>query len=224
MSIVEIQPKPSLSVFPAMGSPRYNYEAFDWGTQFPLTATWIAATAEATKQNAQDALGSAQAAGQAAAHAAEVQQILMGATNFKGLWQDLIGALQKPATVKHEGRFWLLLTNLTNVTAAEPGVSPAWTSLDAGVRPQQNVSSGVVDAIVGVLYVIDGPTVRLNAPATGMQQGDHFGFRLAAPVSRNQVVNFAGVPVCDRTLGEVYIDRPAFALDLEFNISKGMWV
>jgi hypothetical protein len=51
--------------------------------------------------------------------------------NFKGDWSALTGALNTPATVRHAGKFWVLLANLANVTTAEPGVSASWAKTGA---------------------------------------------------------------------------------------------
>lgn len=40
--------------------------------------------------------------------------------NFVGKWEDLIGALNTPATVYHLGSYWNLLTDLADVTLSEP--------------------------------------------------------------------------------------------------------
>ena len=56
-----------------------------------------------------------------------------GSANLKGEWSSLAGALAMPATVRHAGKFWVLLNNVANVAAAEPGVSSAWAKTDAGV-------------------------------------------------------------------------------------------
>ena len=55
-----------------------------------------------------------------------------GSANFKGEWSALSGALAPPATVRHAGKFWVLLSSLADVTAAEPGVSAAWAKTSAG--------------------------------------------------------------------------------------------
>lgn len=43
--------------------------------------------------------------------------------NFKGVWSSLTGALVKPATVFNAGSYWILLENLSDVTASEPTIS-----------------------------------------------------------------------------------------------------
>jgi len=47
--------------------------------------------------------------------------------NFKGAWSGLVGALNTPAVVEHDGANWQLLTNLADVTASEPSITnPDW--------------------------------------------------------------------------------------------------
>lgn len=226
--MTDIVTPPLIDELPAAPLPTDSEEEHD-SKAYAMVGAMVAmvpqinASATATMQNALAAKERAQNAASAAASAAAVQDALWGATNFKGFWSELAGPLSKPATVKHEGRLWLLLETLTDVTAAEPGVSPAWTALDAGQRPQQEVASGVVACIPGVLYVITGASVTLTAPTTGLQQGDYFGFRLAAPVSGTQVVDFGDIDVRAQSAGARYIDKPAFGLDLQFNSTKG-WV
>lgn len=94
---------------------------------------------------------------------------------------------------------------------------------EAGVRPQQSVASGTVDCVPGVTYVITGDSVILSAPTAALQQGDVFAFRLAAAVSGTQCVDFGAVQVRGQNSGLRYIDKPGFALDLQFNTGRG-WV
>ena len=47
--------------------------------------------------------------------------------NFKGEWSTLIGALDMPASVIHEGTFWILTANVLDVTLLEPGVDLSGT-------------------------------------------------------------------------------------------------
>ena len=50
----------------------------------------------------------------------------LAGANFKGNWSALTGALNKPATVAHSSKIWLLLNNLANVTTSQPGVTADW--------------------------------------------------------------------------------------------------
>ena len=77
-------------------------------------------------QDAQDAADSAASA--------------VASANFKGAWSSLTGALNIPASVTHNGSLWILLNNLADVTASEPGVSGDWQDLP--VIPSQTGNAG----------------------------------------------------------------------------------
>lgn len=70
----------------------------------------------------EDVLAAAASATSAANSASSAQS----ASNFAGEWSTLTGALNTPATVYHNGAFWLLLNNLADVTLSEPGVTSDW--------------------------------------------------------------------------------------------------
>lgn len=129
----------------------------DWCATF---VTELAATQETINSAATAAIGAADAA--------------LAASHFKGMWIDLAGPLPRPACVKHEGRFWLLLTDLPDVSAAEPGVSSAWTAMDAG-RVAQTITADAV-AVPGVYYVASAAGITLTVPG-GFMQGDFLGGR-----------------------------------------------
>ncbi|WP_395026604.1 hypothetical protein [Comamonas odontotermitis] len=57
----------------------------------------------------------------------------LAASNFKGEWATLAGALNMPASVLHNGVIYMLLRNVANVTAEVPGVSTAWKNLSGNV-------------------------------------------------------------------------------------------
>ena len=54
------------------------------------------------------------------------EQVAMANAAFKGNWTSLTGALSIPASVRHDDKYWLLTSNLTDVTAKEPGVDAEW--------------------------------------------------------------------------------------------------
>lgn len=62
----------------------------------------------------------------------------VGAANYVGAWSGLTGALNIPASVSHNGRVWLLVSNTANVTTITPGVSSQWLALDNQVVPINN--------------------------------------------------------------------------------------
>lgn len=73
----------------------------------------------------------------AASAGAAASAVAAAAVAFKGQWAGLSGALHTPATAAHDGLVWMLLGNLENVAANEPGVSPQWlriTNAAAGMK------------------------------------------------------------------------------------------
>lgn len=54
------------------------------------------------------------------------------ASNFKGAWVSMTGALAMPASVLHDNKYWALLAPLANVTTETPGASASWALITAG--------------------------------------------------------------------------------------------
>jgi hypothetical protein len=75
------------------------------------------------------------AAGSASA-AATSQALAAASADFKGAWSSLTGALNKPASVSHNGSFWALLNNLANVTTSTPSLTNADWQFISGTRWQ----------------------------------------------------------------------------------------
>lgn len=121
-----------LTAPPAAPTPSDTPEVFD--AQIYARLVWDATNVTELNALQIDVTGK-QAAASAAAVVASAQAVLAvnaaasatGAANFKGEWSTLAGTLNRPACVKHGGRFWLLLSDLVDVTTATPGVSAAWT-------------------------------------------------------------------------------------------------
>jgi hypothetical protein len=60
---------------------------------------------------------------------------LLGAVNFAGEWDGLSGALNVPATVSHEGDYYVLLQDLANAVLVEPGTdATTWMAFKARVK------------------------------------------------------------------------------------------
>lgn len=57
---------------------------------------------------------------------AQAAQVAIASANFKGAWSALTGALAVPASVFHNGAFWVLLSSVANVTTKVPGVAAEW--------------------------------------------------------------------------------------------------
>jgi hypothetical protein len=97
-----------------------------FGDDVDAVGTWMKSAADFTEEQAGFAEDSATAAEVSRAAAYNV-------ANFKGSWSSLTGALNKPATVLHQGAYWALLNNLADVTASQPGVTSDW-AFTSGTR------------------------------------------------------------------------------------------
>lgn len=176
-----------------------------------------------TKQStATTAANSATAAANTALDAASVAS---ASANFKGLWNTLTGTLNKPASVKHNGRFWLLLNNLADVTASEPGVSADWTASDNGTDITQKITV-TTSAVVGVTYLIDNTSIELDLPTTGLLKGDFIGVALLATPG-TQTIDTGGTKVNKQTMvsNKILLDKPNASFRLVYeDATIGFWI
>lgn len=166
-----VAPDDALSVpeFPALGDPSYNSKAYTWGTWIQTLVTWITSVAAKAYQNALSAFESATASGASATNADQSASVAMASANFKGEWSGLTGALPKPASVAKDGRFWMLLNDLADVTAAVPGVSASWLAFDI-LLPVIPVTTATATLVSGKEYSVDyngQVTLTMPAPVLG---------------------------------------------------------
>lgn len=211
----------AVPVFPPV-TDRANYNTKVYTFNEHIRAVFgpsMAALGANVYTNALAAEGSADIATVKAQVAQDAATTAAGATNFKGNWSDLTGALPRPACVKHSGRFWLLLSDLGDVTAATPGVSSAWTVMDVGAMPSQQISVSTT-AVVGVRYLLLANDITLTAP-TVVAKGDYFGFREAAGLT-GAIVDFGATKLRGGTPGAMTIDAAHAGLDLYFeDVTRG---
>ena len=189
----------------------------------PTFATETNTVASEVNSNAATASSQAGIAVSAANAATDAATQALAAANFKGEWFTLAGALNKPACVKHNGKFWLLLDNLSNVTTSQPGVSADWTSIDAGT-PITKVITSNTTAVVGVRYIIAAPALTLTLPTTGLLKGDYIGIRLAVTPTPAQIIDFGSVKLLGQTAAQVYMNIRGFMLDLNYENSTYGWI
>jgi len=225
-------PVPTVDVLPAAPDPdddeaAFDTDAFAWSSALPSFRTQLLALGDNVLVNAgyaheqagvaegwaDTASGYASNAAASAATAATSTAIALGSANFKGLWPSLAGALAKPACVKHNGHFWLLLNNLGNVAASEPGVTADWTAMDQGVTPTQTITADTV-GVAGVRYLIDATGITLTLPVP-VYKGDYTGWR-EVHGSVGAVVRFGTTKCRGRSPGDLYIDMPGMGVDLYF--------
>ena len=202
---------PVVPLYPPLGSATFNADAYAYGTAMPGVVDGINDLADNAHTNALSANESATAAQQSALDASNAAAPALAAANYKGLWGDLTGALSKPACVKHEGRFWMLLSNLADVAVSEPDVSADWTSLDTGVSPTQYITSNAT-VVPGVRYIIGAAGITLDMSATTWLKGDYFGVREAIG-SGTYTLNFGTTKDRTQTRGSVVITAGYRQLD-----------
>lgn len=91
------------------------------------------------------------------------------AADYKGLWSSLTGALNKPATVTHNGAFWALNNNLANVTTSTPSITNADWAFVSGSRWQAIQTANFTAAANGMwpCVVTAQRDVQLPAMAAG---------------------------------------------------------
>lgn len=79
-----------------------------------------------TTQAVADAQDAAADASASAARAQDAAQAAQAAANFAGAWSNLTGAYSAGISAEHAGSIWLLLNDVADITASEPGVSSDW--------------------------------------------------------------------------------------------------
>ena len=84
------------------------------------------ASAASTAGSVAGAVAGASAASALVSQAETAVQISLASANFKGTWSNLSGALSIPSAVLWQSDYWMLVQNVSNVSAHEPGVSSAW--------------------------------------------------------------------------------------------------
>ena len=156
-------------------------------------------------------------AGQVAAVAASEVNVAALA-NFKGAWSALTGALNKPASVFHNGAFWALLNNLANVTASTPGVSADW-QVCGGAWPIIRINTNTT-AVPNVTYVIYG-ACTLTAPAIS-GNGKQFGI-VVLPGVTGAIFAPAGADKTRGAAGSQPIDAPFSATLTDSGATDG-WI
>ncbi|MCL4759774.1 MAG: hypothetical protein KJZ96_15675 [Rhodocyclaceae bacterium] len=165
-----------------------------YGAALNALGSWAASTAAAVETNATNAAGAA--------------AIAMAAANFKGAWPGLSGSLSIPASASHDGAVWLLVEDVANVTAHEPGVSTKWLRMFAlGVARFAVVE--VADDYVGsarqwVEQTAPDKTVWMPESP---QPGTEFGFGIKGAVT-GAILHFNGEPFEGHDIGFIEWDAP----------------
>ncbi len=89
-----------------------------WSYEYQVLAPGLNLLASQTNENA--------------AYAVQMAAQAASAAGFVGNWSAQTGAASMPYSVYHDGVFWVLLQDIPDVTAEEPGVSILWAQFDEG--------------------------------------------------------------------------------------------
>lgn len=111
--------------------------------------------------------------------------------NFKGVWSDLTGPISIPATVSHKDTIWMLLRNLSDITASEPtSTSDDWQEVDGlaegvaqegvlginifprSTRRTASTNPGDNEVPVGTAALRDRESVYAIVPTPNLNAGD----------------------------------------------------
>lgn len=75
----------------------------------------------------------------AASTAQSMRDAAQASANYKGIWASMTGALSIPASVYHDNNFWILTSNLADVTTAQPGISALWSPVNGFRTPLPSI-------------------------------------------------------------------------------------
>lgn len=214
---------PTPAPAPIAGAPPVPNSALEEPTfdaQFEAFLNWLNteaqpgmnAAAANVAANANDAFISADNAATAALSSNAAADVSLAASNFKGEYAGMTGALNRPASVRHLGSYWLLLQNLANVTTAVPGTHAAWAPLQTGIQLTQVITANTT-AVPGIRYIIAAAGITLTAP-TSPAKGALLSVREVIPSGSVYYINFGSNKVRGATWGNVLIRSRLGGLDM----------
>jgi hypothetical protein len=140
-----------------------------WLSKISTWTTEANAVATSVNSDAGDAETAKTAAELAETNAVSAKDIALAAANFSGSWASLTGALNIPASVAHNDMFWVLLTDLADVTASEPsGANSDWQVYT--ILPSMTGNSGEILTNDGTNASWTGELFGVNLVASSYTQ------------------------------------------------------
>jgi len=136
--------------FPAIGDPAFNSKAFAWASALPAFGSAV------------DAAGATVAASEASAvSAAQVAQLArvaaVGASNYRGEWSTLSGAINIPASVSYNGAIYVLKASTAAVQTIVPTNATFWVSVNEFKRlPIFSAAAAVATAASNLEGIFNG--------------------------------------------------------------------
>ena len=150
MAITPLPPAPQ----PGDSPQDFNTKAFALVDSLDTFVTEANQLASDVNDDAEAAALSAGQSANSADESANSAAISQSSANFKGVWSELSGAANVPYSVFHDGRFWMLLRNIANVSASEPGDTLDWQE----IVTQEIVRTPVaIEPLSGATGVVPSP-------------------------------------------------------------------
>jgi len=144
-----------------------------WANQVNAAGTYIDTIGSQVDADKTASAASATAAANSAAAALNSQNLAAASADFKGAWSSLTGALNKPATVSHNGSFWALLNNLANVTTSTPSLTNADWQFISGTRFQATRTANFTVAR-NAMENVTATSATIDATLSSFSAGDFF--------------------------------------------------
>lgn len=100
---------------------------------------------------------------------AQAAQVAIASSNFKGAWSTLTGALAVPASVFHNGAFWMLLSDVVDVATKVPGIATEWEAMQTVSQLPWFTASGSIAKGGAAAINSDGTvsSIAITAAAAG---------------------------------------------------------
>jgi hypothetical protein len=134
------------------------------GVQIDADASTASAAAiEATEQAELATTNGAAQVALAATHA----QTAAANAQFVGQWSTLTGDLTVPASTYHAGAYWMLLSDLADVTTSEPGESADWAPVYASISIDGPGSAYITATVEFVITDYDSASSYTVSAARG---------------------------------------------------------
>lgn len=94
-----------------------------------------------------------------AAFARQMAAQAASAANYLGLWEDQTGSALAGVSVSHEDLFWVLLQDVADITAEEPGVSIVWGVFDEAATAE---NTSFDDATADIEAQVGSPVTNVQ--------------------------------------------------------------
>ena len=135
--------------------------------RFPVYNDELNAATSAINAAAVVTYDNALRASESAATAKDSAQVAQSASNFVGEWVAQSGSASIPLSVYHDGRFWVLLQDVENISANEPSdLSTVWADIQTVGALSDIRTPKLIEPLSGATNVILIPTLEAGGYAS----------------------------------------------------------